>query len=254
MLTGAGVSTDSGIPDYRGPVSRLRVRTPIQHHAFVSQPSTRQRYWARSSVGWPRFSLAKPNVAHHTLAQMERSALVTGLITQNVDELHSKAGQQAVVDLHGVLSRVRCLACHSVENREALQHRLMLLNPSWIDTSAELAPDGDADMPSGLIETFRVPACLQCDGILKPDVVFFGGNVPADLVRNAYQMVNDAQALLVLGSSLTVFSGLRFVRRAKERDIPIVIVNMGETRGDQDATLTCHAPVSDVLSRLIERL
>lgn len=254
VLTGAGVSTDSGIPDYRGPSSRHRVRTPIQHHAFVTQASTRQRYWARSTIGWPKFCQAQPNITHRTLAQLEQASVVQGLITQNVDELHSRAGHQSVIELHGVLSKVRCLTCNALEDRESLQHRLLLLNPSWIEQSAELAPDGDADLPLSVVEQFRVATCLRCDGVLKPDVVFFGGNVPANLVTEAYRWVEQAEALMVLGSSLTVFSGLRFVRRAHERNIPVVIVNLGETRGDSFASLRCDAPVSEVLPLLAERL
>jgi NAD-dependent deacetylase sirtuin 4 len=251
MLTGAGCSTESGIPDYRGPEARLRARTPIQHRDFVGSEATRRRYWARSAIGWPRMAAARPNGAHEAIAELERRGSLTGLITQNVDRLHHKAGTREVLELHGALAEVRCLVCGAVEEREALQRRLLALNaalaPEDASASAAMAPDGDAELPAELVEGFRVPACLACEGVLMPDVVFFGGSVPRDRVEAAFAVVDAASALVVVGSSLAVFSGYRFVLRARDRRIPIAIVNRGETRGDPHATLRIDALASAAL-------
>jgi NAD-dependent deacetylase sirtuin 4 len=253
-LTGAGVSTDSGIPDYRGQRSRGRVRTPVQHHAFVTSADARRKYWARSALGWPRFREARPNRAHFALAALEARGALAGLLTQNVDQLHHAAGHRAVLELHGALARVKCLSCGALEDRETLQHRLALLNPGWIDRATQILPDGDADLPDEAIARFTVADCLACGGDLKPDVVFFGGNVARPLVDEAFAAVDRAAALLVVGSSLTVFSGYRFVRRAHERGIPIAIINLGETRGDPLATTRVRAPVGDALEHLAAQL
>jgi NAD-dependent deacetylase sirtuin 4 len=250
VLTGAGVSTESGIPDYRGPTTRHRKRTPIQHHAFVHDPEARRRYWARSTLGWPRFRAARPNAGHAALAALEGVGALSGLVTQNVDQLHQAAGHRQVIELHGALADVICLSCGAHEDRDTLQHRLLVLNPHWIERAADVAPDGDAELPSEHVASFRMADCLECGGPLKPAVVFFGGNVARPVVDAAYAVIDRAEALLVVGSSLTVYSGLRFVRRAHERAIPVAILNVGETRGDPFATLRLDAPAGAALTAL----
>ncbi|MBN1207467.1 MAG: NAD-dependent protein deacetylase [Myxococcaceae bacterium] len=254
VLTGAGCSTESGIPDYRGPGTRARARNPIQHMEFLTRPEVRARYWARSLLGWPRFSLARPNAAHHALAAMERDGHVLGLITQNVDRLHHAAGSARVIELHGALAEVRCLACGEREPRAALQERLLALNPGFLEQQVELRPDGDAELPVEAVRTFRVADCTRCEGALKPDVVFFGGNVPRPTVDAAFAMLEEGDALLVVGSSLAVFSGYRFVLRAAERHMPIGLINLGESRGDAVADVRVEARVGDVLPRLAAAL
>ncbi|HEX6339178.1 MAG TPA: NAD-dependent protein deacetylase [Jiangellaceae bacterium] len=246
VLTGAGISTDSGIPDYRGGGSPRR--SPMTYAEFRSGAGMRARYWARSHAGWPRISRATPNPGHHALAAMERSGTVTGLITQNVDGLHGKAGSRTVVELHGNLTRVACLGCASRFDRESHQQRLAELNPWFDPTPLQLAPDGDVEL--GTVTGYRVPRCPRCSGVLKPDVVFFGEAVPRDRVNRSFEMVDAAQVLLVAGSSLTVLSGYRFARHAHARGIPIVIVNRGRTRADPLATLKLDAGCSEVLSVL----
>jgi len=232
-LTGAGISTDSGIPDYRGPTSVARM--PMTYQDFVSGPDAQQRYWARSHLGWSRMKRAAPNAGHHALARLEQRGLVRLLITQNVDGLHEAAGSINVCALHGRISDVVCLSCRTTTSRAALHARLEELNPGWATAHAdvEVRPDGDV----ALEETagFQVPAC-PCGGRLKPDVVFFGENVPKERVLRCYAAVEEAPAVLVLGSSLTVMSGLRFVKAAAKQGTPVVIVNRGETRGDALAT------------------
>ncbi len=244
VLTGAGVSTDSGIPDYRGPGSTPR--TPITYQEFVRTAEGRQRYWARSHVGWSRMWHADPNATHHALVAMQDAGRLTGLITQNVDGLHERAGHRDVIDLHGRIDRVVCLGCREVTTRAELHERLTRLNPSFEQRSGELAPDGDVV----LRETgdFVVAPCRTCGGDLKPDVVFFGENVPKDRVERSYALVAEAEALVVLGSSLHVMSGLRFVKAAHQRGIPIVIVNRGTTRGDPLATHKIDAGVAETLA------
>ncbi|MDP2315521.1 MAG: NAD-dependent protein deacetylase [Pseudomonadota bacterium] len=254
-LTGAGCSTESGIPDYRGPGTRERARNPVQYRAFVGDPVARQRYWARSMIGWPRFSAARPNGGHHALAQLERAGALRRVITQNVDRLHHAAGNADVIELHGALAEVVCLDCGALEPRESLQARLTLLNPRWDEAAlegVELAPDGDAELTA--VDGFRVADCLACGGVLKPRVVFFGENVPRPTVDAAFAQVDAAEALLVVGTSLTVYSGLRFVRRAAERGIPVAICNLGPTRGDPLATLRVDAPLGVVLPALVAAL
>jgi NAD-dependent SIR2 family protein deacetylase len=245
VLTGAGVSTDSGIPDYRGPGSTPR--TPITYQEFVRTPEGRQRYWARSHVGWRRMWQAEPNAAHRALVAMQDSGRLTGLITQNVDGLHERAGHRDVIDLHGRIDRVICLRCREVTTRAELHRRLTALNPGYETRDGELAPDGDVVLRD--TDDFRVAACLTCGGDLKPDVVFFGENVPKDRVERSYALVAEAEALVVLGSSLHVMSGLRFVKAAHRRGIPIVIVNRGTTRGDPLATLKVDEGVAEVLEQ-----
>ena len=214
----------------------------------------RQRYWARATLGWARFSGAEPNPAHRALAALERAGVVTGLITQNVDRLHQRAGSHRVIELHGALADVICLGCGSFEVRAALQARLLAANPGWLARAAVLAPDGDADLPDEDVATFRVPACLDCGGVLKPDVVFFGGNVARPILEAAWALIDEAQVLLVVGSSLTVFSGFRFVKRAAERAKPLAIVNLGSSRGDSLAQVRVEARAGELLPALAAAL
>ncbi|MFL6156062.1 MAG: NAD-dependent protein deacetylase [Marmoricola sp.] len=243
VLTGAGVSTDSGIPDYRGPGAP--VRTPMTIAEFRRTEAARQRYWARAYLGWSSMGTARPNAAHRILADLEGAGRLTGLITQNVDGLHRAAGHRDVVDLHGRLDQVICLACATVTGRAELQDRLADLNPGFGADDLVTLPDGDVALED--TSTFTLAACTSCGGELKPDVTFFGENVPVDRVRRCQQLVDDAEALVVLGSSLHVFSGRRFVKQAHQRDIPVVIVNRGPTRGDDLATLKIDDGCAEVL-------
>jgi NAD+-dependent protein deacetylase sirtuin 4 len=238
-LTGAGCSTESGIPDYRGPGKPPRTRAPIQHREFVEQADARRRYWARSVLGWARFSAAEPNAAHRALAELEARGSLAGVITQNVDGLHGAAGSHEVVELHGALARVRCLDCDARLGRQRLQERLLTANPDWLEVTrdATIAPDGDAHLPDDLVDRFVVVPCEWCRGALMPDVVFFGGSVPRPTLDAAWALFDRAELLLVVGSSLAVFSGYRFVRRAAERGVPVGILNRGPTRGDEQATV-----------------
>lgn len=254
VLTGAGCSTESGIPDYRGPGTRARARNPIQHLEFLQRPEVRARYWARSLLGWPRFSSARPNAAHHALAVLEREGHVRGLITQNVDRLHHAAGSTRVIELHGALAEVRCLSCQEREPRAALQERLLALNPSFLEHQVELRPDGDAELSAEAVRAFRVADCLSCGGPLKPDVVFFGDNVPRPTVDAAFSLLEEGEVLLVVGSSLAIFSGYRFVLRAAERHLPIALLNIGECRGAELAHLVLEARAGEVLPRLAAAL
>jgi NAD-dependent SIR2 family protein deacetylase len=251
-LVGAGLSTESGIPDYRG--AGRAPRAPIQHREFLRSERVRARYWARSLVGWPRLSAARPNDGHRALAALEAAGVVRGVITQNVDGLHQLAGSRHVVELHGSLARVRCLDCGAGETRAAVQERMRALNPDWQPGAAASAPDGDADLEPAAVEAFRAPACLVCGGVLKPDVVFFGDNVAPAVVSEAWRIFDEGEALLVLGSSLTVWSGFRFVRRAAERPVPVAIVNLGPTRGDALADVRVSEPLGHVLPRLAAAL
>jgi NAD-dependent SIR2 family protein deacetylase len=261
-LTGAGCSTESGIPDYRG-AGRTGPRNPIQHDAFLRRADVRQRYWARGTIGWERFKDARPNAAHLALAALESAGRLTGVITQNVDRLHHAAGSRRIVELHGALADVRCLDCGAREPRGELQERLLAANPGWLERARrELAgeaqggvrPDGDAELAPETIAAFEVVACRPCGGALKPDVVFFGGTVPEATLAPAWQMLESAEALLVVGSSLTVYSGFRFVRRAQELGLPIGILNVGPTRGDALAEVRVAAPAGDTLMRLAAAL
>jgi NAD-dependent SIR2 family protein deacetylase len=251
VLTGAGVSTASGIPDYRGPDTRPRSRPPIQHREFVDDPSMRARYWARSVLGWPRFRAFAPNAAHLALAELARRGAVQHLITQNVDGLHQLAGSAEVLELHGSLAAVRCLRCEARLHRDALQDQLLALNPGALTWSHRLLPDGDADLPDAALEGFVVPDC-PCGGLLKPDVVFFGDNVPLERLERALRWSDEADTLLVAGSSLTVYSGFRFVLRAKERGQKVVLINRGPTRGDALADAKVEADVGTALAALVK--
>jgi NAD-dependent deacetylase sirtuin 4 len=255
-LTGAGCSTESGIPDYRGLDTPPRTRPPIQHREFTEHATVRRRYWARSALGWSQFSSALPNAAHAALAELERTGAIAGVITQNVDSLHGAAGSRAVVELHGALARVRCLDCAAIATRDAIQARLLAANPGWIDRAqgAALAPDGDSDLPDALVAGFAVVACDACGGTLMPDVVFFGGSVPRGTLDAAWQLFDRAEVLLVVGSSLTVFSGFRFVRRAAERGVPVGILNRGPTRGDEYAQVRVDMRAGIALPELARAL
>ena len=261
VLTGAGCSTESGIPDYRSPGGAWTRHKPILYNSFVRSAEVRRFYWARSYRGWPRFDAARPNRAHAALAGLERRGKVHQLITQNVDDLHQEAGSRAVVQLHGRNRVVICLGCGAETRREVMQERLADLNREWLARAewrylqaadADFAPDGDSDVALDAVGDFSVPACVRCDGVLKPNVVFFGESVPRDKVDHAMKRVDEADALLVIGSSLTVWSGYRFVKRAAERQTPVAIVNIGPTRADELATLKIEARCGDVLSALGE--
>ena len=251
-LTGAGLSTDSGIPDYRGPGAPRR--SPMTYQEFVSGEVAQQRYWARSYVGWARMAHADPNDGHRAIAELERIGALRGLITQNVDGLHTAAGSRSVIDLHGRIADVVCLGCGERSPRPELQRRLDALNPGFAAAAgpAASAPDGDAVLDA--VAGFRLAACTGCGGVLKPDVVFFGENVPRERVARAYGLVDAAGALLVAGSSLTVMSGLRFVRQAHKHAIPVVIINRGPTRGDELATARVDGGCSEVLLALAAAL
>lgn len=245
VLTGAGMSTDSGIPDYRGPGAPRR--TPMSFSEFVSGPKAQQRYWARSHLGWQRMAGSEPNPGHQALAAMERQGRVSAVITQNVDGLHRRAGSQVVVDLHGRVADVVCLTCRDRSSRVALHQRLAELNPGFgIGVDVGTAPDGDVDLEQ--VGGFCVAGCRHCGGPLKPDVVFFGENVPRERVDRCYALVDRARALLVAGSSLAVLSGLRFVRHAHRAGIPVVVVNRGATRGDDLATVKLDSGCSETLA------
>ncbi|MEV8040071.1 NAD-dependent protein deacetylase [Arthrobacter sp. NPDC080082] len=254
LLTGAGLSTDSGIPDYRGPGAAPRA--PMTYQEFIGSPDNRQRYWARNHIGWSHLRRADPNDGHTAVARMERRGLLTGLITQNVDRLHEDAGSRNVVDLHGRFDRVVCLACGRSYSRTLLAGVLEELNPGFLDAAlaggvVEAAPDADATVEDeALISEFVVANCPACGGTLKPDFVYFGENVPKDRVERSYAMVDSAGALLVAGSSLTVMSGLRFVRHAVKQGKEVVIINRGQTRGDDLATIKLEAGVSESLTWL----
>lgn len=249
-LTGAGVSTESGIPDYRSPDALARVRRPIHGPEFVRSAALRQRYWARAMAGWERFRLARPGPAHVAVARLEDAGVVTGLITQNVDRLHHAAGSRSVTELHGALAEVLCLDCNVLEDRDALQARMRELNPGWVDGPSPMAPDGDVELPDDVVARFTVPPCAACGGTLKPNVVFFGHNVARPVVDEAYARVDGADVLLVTGTSLAVFSGYRFLLRAADRKIPVAIVNRGPVRGEERATLKIEAGTGDTLSAL----
>jgi len=254
VLSGAGISTESGIPDYRGPDGPRRKRPPIQYRDFVASEATRARYWARSAIGWPHFSHARPNAGHITIARLERAGAVSGIITQNVDRLHQAAGSHDVIELHGALAEVICLQCSLIEDRDELQVRLLALNPGWYPERYAIAPDGDADLPDELLQEFTVPSCTRCGGPIKPNVVLFGENVPKERVERAFALLGTADALLVVGSSLTVFSGYRFVERATRLGIPVVVANIGPTRADSQAAVRLEEKLGSVLPALADLL
>jgi NAD-dependent SIR2 family protein deacetylase len=252
VLSGAGCSTQSGIPDYRDDAGNWKHRKPVQLAEFVASADTRQRYWAQSFAGWNRVASARPNSAHLALAKLEQAKRVDCLVTQNVDNLHRLAGSRNVIDLHGVLHRIRCLECSTTVLRREFQDRLARLNPGWQTTVRAVAPDGDARLASCDFRAFSVPDCECCGGTLKPDVVFFGEAVPADRVAKASDAVVRADALLIVGSSLMVFSGFRFARLAKSLGKPIAIINRGTTRADHLAACKLTDDCGTVLSGVAE--
>jgi NAD-dependent SIR2 family protein deacetylase len=251
VLTGAGCSTDSGIPDYRDGQGQWKRTRPVTYQAFVGQHATRQRYWARSLIGWRRFGNAQPNAAHYALAALQHQGRQQALLTQNVDGLHQAAGSREVIDLHGRLDQVRCLHCEYRLPRAQLQLMLVERNPQWAKLDAADAPDGDADLDAQDFSDFAVPACPLCHGMLKPDVVFFGENVPRARVELAGEQLEQADAMLVVGSSLMVYSGYRFALAAARAGKPIVAINLGHTRADALLSLKIEQPCAEALSFLL---
>jgi NAD-dependent SIR2 family protein deacetylase len=251
VLTGAGISTASGIPDYRAADGQWKRRAPITYQAFTHDAAARARYWARSFAGWPLVAHARPNRAHLALAALEAQGRTTALVTQNVDGLHSQAGQQRVIDLHGRIDRVVCLDCAAGSARADVQRQLAHENPRWLSTPSAIAPDGDADLDGVDFRDFRSPACITCGGLLKPDVVFFGENVPPERVAAAQAALQCAEAVLVVGSSLMVYSGYRFARMAHAAGLPLAILTRGVTRADSIATIKFDADCVAALSGAI---
>ena len=253
VLSGAGLSTESGIPDYRGPTGAARPSTPMTYQVFTGDPLARRRYWARSHLGWRFMAEAQPNDGHRAVTALQCQGLLRGVVTQNVDGLHTAAGTQDVVELHGALSRVVCLDCGDRSRRDDLDARLRQANAHWQAEVLAVHPDGDVDLPEDELEGFRTVDCLVCGGVLKPDVVYFGETVPPDRVARCYDLVEHAAALVVIGSSLTVMSGYRFVLRASKLGIPVAIVNQGPTRGDALADVRVDGPLGQVLPDLAAR-
>ncbi|GAA3047710.1 NAD-dependent protein deacetylase [Kitasatospora albolonga] len=252
VLSGAGLSTESGIPDYRGETGSRRRGSPMTYQEFTGSEAARRRYWARSHAGWRTIDRAEPNAGHRAVERLRRSGHVSAVITQNVDGLHRAAGTRDAVELHGGLDRVVCLTCRQLSSRAELDRRLTELNGEFADPGAHRQADGDAVLPDAAVEGFRVAPCARCGGVLKPDVVFFGESVPKPRVERCFDLVAAGQVLLVLGSSLTVMSGLRFVRRAARDGTPVAIVNQGPTRGDELATTRLGLPLGPALSELAD--
>jgi NAD-dependent SIR2 family protein deacetylase len=252
VLTGAGCSTGSGIPDYRDASGQWKRPPPVTYQAFVGDAGLRARYWARSMVGWPRVAEAVPNAVHLALARWQAAGQLSALVTQNVDGLHQRAGSRAVIDLHGRLDEAVCLTCSVRQPRRDLQRRLQHDNPGWQGLSASSAPDGDADLEGFDFDRFRVPDCPACGGLLKPDVVFFGENVPRARYEAARTVLEDSDAMLVVGSSLAVYSGFRFVRLAHESGKPIALLNRGQTRADAIADMKLDADCVETLPLALE--
>jgi NAD-dependent SIR2 family protein deacetylase len=258
VLTGAGISTDSGIPDYRGPTGRLRHALPMTFDRFAGSVSEQQRYWARSHIGWARVAVARPNAGHHAVTRLQQQGLLSGVVTQNVDGLHTAAGTADVIDLHGRLDAVVCLHCGVRRPRFEIALRLDAVNPGFRQAVAGDAqvvrPDGDLALPDELVEQFRLVACRRCGGVLKPDVVFFGETVPRDRFRGALDQLAESRALLVLGSSLQVGSGYRFATAASRAGLSVAIVNRGATRADHLATVRLDAALGEVLPALAQQV
>jgi NAD-dependent SIR2 family protein deacetylase len=253
VLSGAGLSTESGIPDYRGPGGAYsRNHNPITYQLFRDDPRGRHRYWARSYIGWPMMRDMQPNAGHLSVAALESAGLVTGVITQNVDSLHHKAGSSAVIDLHGRLDTVMCMACGLRGSRVALHDRIASMNAGWEGAATRINPDGDVDLPETSVDAFVMVDCTACGGPLKPDVVYFGESVPPARVTDSYAMVDSASSLLVLGSSLHVYSGRRFVTHAHKLELPIIIVNQGETKADDLASVRINAALGETLTALTD--
>jgi NAD-dependent SIR2 family protein deacetylase len=254
VLSGAGLSTESGIPDYRGPSGAARSGTPMTYQTFTRDPVARRRYWARSHVGWRTIGDARPNAGHRSVARLQQLTVVDGIITQNVDGLHQAGGAHGVVELHGNLARINCLDCGSLSPREQHSARLTAANPDFAATASRINPDGDVDLADSDLDGFTVVDCADCGGMLKPDVVYFGETVPPDRVSRSFELVSGARTLLVLGSSLTVMSGRRFVLRAAKEGIRVAIVNQGVTRGEPYAGVVVDAPLGVVLPDLVRRI
>ena len=250
VLSGAGLSTESGIPDYRGPTGALRKSLPMTYQTFTRDSLARRRYWARSQLGWRVIARAEPNDGHRAVAALQGRGALSGVVTQNVDGLHQAGGAADVVELHGNLERVVCLGCFARTSRDDLDVRLREANASWEAVATAVNPDGDVVLDDAAVAGFEVVDCLACGGILKPDVVFFGENVPPPKVAHCYDLVERSRSVLVLGSSLAVMSGLRFVKRAASLGRPVAIVNQGWTRGDEHATWKLHAPLGRTLTSL----
>ena len=253
VLTGAGCSTLSGIPDYRDENGEWKHRRPVMYQDFLDRPLVRQRYWARSLIGWRNFADARPNDAHTALARLEHAGRIDLLVTQNVDGLHQRAGSARVIDLHGQLDRVVCLSCNAALSRRGMQSELEQLNPGWLERDAPALPDGDVALEAPF-EEFAVPDCSQCGGVLKPDVVFYGEAVPRERVRATQEALQRCDALLVVGSSLMVWSGLRFVRAASARGVPQALVNLGRTRADDLFDVRVNACCGPVLGTVATSL
>jgi NAD-dependent SIR2 family protein deacetylase len=252
VLSGAGISTESGIPDYRGPSGQLRARLPMTIREFTSSTEARRRYWARSYVGWRRIAGARPNAGHLAVAALQDQGVVAGIITQNVDGLHQAAGARDVIELHGGLDHVVCLDCGARSSRALMHERLRAVNGEVVAEITRINPDGDVELADELVASFGLVGCECCGSdVLKPDVVFFGENVPRERVTRCFELVDRASSLLVLGSSLTVMSGLRFVHRAAAGGIPVAIVNEGVTRGDEYAEVKLDRPLGETLARLV---
>jgi len=256
VLTGAGVSTESGIPDYRDAQGDWKRPEPVRFQDFMASDAVRRRYWARSLIGWPVMVDARPGPAHHALAQLQATGRVSQLLTQNVDGLHRAAGSgdDGLIELHGRIDTVCCMACGQRTPRAGLQLRLLALNPGWAALQARAAPDGDADLDGLDFSGFEIPPCAQCGGILKPDVVFFGESVPPERVAAAREALARSDAMLIVGSSLMVYSGFRFAQAAAGAGLPLAALNMGRTRADALLSLKVQAPAGAVLTSLLERL
>ncbi len=261
MLSGAGLSTDSGIPDYRGPQGALKKRSPVTYSEFLRSEDDRRRYWARSFIGWPYMNARQPNDGHYLVTALQEAGAIDHIITQNVDGLHQRAGSRKVLELHGAMGRVICLNCGTRQDREEFQRDLARDNPGWparygdgSTSSAEPAPDGDAELLRNVTESFTVPGCPACGGVMKPDVVFFGESVPRERVADAFRAVDRGDLLLVLGSSLTVYSGFRFADHAVRNGKALVIINRGPTRADRLATMKVDAPLSSTLSEIASKI
>ncbi|MCP5419012.1 MAG: NAD-dependent protein deacetylase [Gammaproteobacteria bacterium] len=254
VLTGAGCSTDSGIPDYRDSNGQWKHKQPVLYQDFVRSAYARQRYWARAMLGWRRFAQARPNTAHDALARLEAAGFVHQLVTQNVDGLHQRAGSRRVIDLHGRLDQVECLDCRTRWSRQVFQEELEKRNPEFLNYEATPAPDGDMRLEDVAFERFDIPACTQCGGLLKPWVAFYGETVPRPRVERAYQRLSEADALLVVGSSLMVYSGYRFCRAASEQHKPQAAINIGRTRGDHALLYKIAAPCGDTLQAVLDKL
>lgn len=252
VLTGAGVSTGSGIPDYRDEHGAWKRARPVEFRPFMTDARVRQRYWSRSTVGWPIISRASPNAAHRALARLEGMGFVSRLITQNVDGLHTAAGSRDVIDLHGRLEHARCMQCGLTIARAELQRQLLAGNPTWAAIEGHVAPDGDVDMEGHDYSGFLVPDCPECGGILKPDVVFFGETVPRERVDRAFEAVASADALLIVGSSLMVYSGFRFAEAAAAAGKPLAAINLGKTRADHLLALKINAPCAETLNEILD--